>query len=112
MKNPQIVFCVFLFSVTATGSLAQTLDWAAVEKISPREWILVEAQKRTQCEFKEATSDQLICHADREDWLSAFWSRDRKNREGDLVFDRKDIREVRKVPYDYSRGPLNLILAA
>jgi hypothetical protein len=67
-------------------------------------------EKKTQCDLQRATDDKLFCHADREGWLSAFSRRYYQNRQGDMVFQREDIREVRVVPFDYSQGPLSLLL--
>jgi len=112
MNNQQIVLLILAALMTASGSAAQTLDWEAVEKLSPRTWISVETQKRTQCELQRATSEKLYCQIKPEDWLSAFSERYSEKRQKNLVFNREEIREVRIVPFDYSHGPLNLLLAA
>jgi hypothetical protein len=112
MKDLRIVLLVFAALMAISRLEAQALDWEAVEKLSPRNWILVETQKRTQCEFEKATSDKLFCHITPEDWLSGFSRRFAEKRRVNLVFRREDIREVRVVPFDDSRGPLSLLLAA
>jgi curved DNA-binding protein CbpA len=112
MKKLRIVLFILASLIAASVAQAQTLDWQAVEKLSPRSWISVETQKRTQCEFEKATSDELFCHINPEDWLSGFSGRYSEKRQVRLLFRREDVREVRTVPFDYSQGPLSLLLAA
>jgi hypothetical protein len=107
MKNQRIVLFLFASLMAASGATAQTLNWQAVEKLSPRAWILVVTQKRTQCSFQKATDDKLFCELVHEDWLSGFY-----NRRSNLAFNRAEIREVRVVSWDDSKGPLALLLAA
>ena len=110
MKNQRIVLFFFAPLMAASGAAAQTLDWQAVEKLSPRTWISVETQKRTECSFQKATDNKLFCEFTHEDWLSGF-----HDRRSNLVFNREEIREVRIANhdnYDYSQGPLSLLLAA
>src|ERR1039458_5692717 len=106
MKNQRIVLFFFALLTAASGTAAQTLDWQAVEKLSPRTWISVETQKRTECSFQKATDNKLFCEFTHEDWLSGF-----HDRRSNLVFNREEIREVRIANhdnYDYSQGPLSL----
>jgi hypothetical protein len=91
---------------------AQALDWDAVQKLTPRDWISVTAQTRVQCEFQLATSDRLFCRSYREDWLSSFSQRVYEKTGKDWVFPRSDVREVRVVPFDQSKGPFSMMIAA
>jgi len=59
-----------------------------------------------------ASNDLLYCHTNPEDWLSYFSRRYYEWRQVDLAFKRADIRQVRVMPFDYSEGPLSLLLAA
>jgi hypothetical protein len=112
MKSLRIVLCILSSLIAAPGLGAQSVDWEAVKKITPNNWILVETDRKTQCDLQRVTEDKLFCHANREGWLSAFSPRYYQNRQGDMMFRREEIREVRVVPFDYSQGPLSLLLAA
>lgn len=63
---------IFAAQMAVSGVAAQTLDWQAVEKLSPRVWIPVETHKWTHCEFQRGTTEKLYCQIKPEDWLSAF----------------------------------------
>jgi len=107
MKNQRIVLVLVALLMAASAATAQNLDWEAVKKLAPNTWISVETQKQTHCEFQKATDERLYCEFYSEDWLSAF-----HQRHSNLVFNRAEIRKVRKVPYDDSKEPLALLLAA
>ncbi|MGD0901329.1 MAG: hypothetical protein ABR924_00180 [Terracidiphilus sp.] len=106
MKNQQIVLLFFASLMAASGAAAQTLDWQAVEKLSPRTWISVETQKRTECSFQRATDDMLYCEFQHVNWM--FGAVGPKTVH---VFDRAEIREVRIVYFDYSSRPPSLLFA-
>ncbi|MGA2046678.1 MAG: hypothetical protein ABSG96_03255 [Terracidiphilus sp.] len=109
MKLLQIVLLVFVMLMAASGGEGQTLDWRAVENLKPNTRIWVKTHDQTYCYFLNAKSDKLFCEFLQGD------SSSKKKLDSDLVFNRKDIREVRLAPhddYDSSKGYLNFLLAA
>jgi len=108
MKRQRIVLLFLASLMAASGSSAQKLDWQAIEKLKDGDRIWVKAQQQHYCYFEKATDDKLFCDSVRATRLLQAQS-------AGLVFNRKDIREVRLAPhddYDYSKGYLDLILAA
>jgi hypothetical protein len=107
MKTSQIFLFLLASLIASSVTEAQTLDWPAVENLPPDTRIWVKAQQQTYCYFQGATNDRLLCQS-RPTHSSPH------NQSADLVFNRADVREVRLAPtddYDYSKGPLDLILA-
>jgi hypothetical protein len=110
MKNQQ--FALFLLtSLLAVTAPAQTLNWRAVQMISPGARILVVTKQRSLCSFQLATNEQLFCRVQSTDLR-------RQKPDVDLTFNRSDIQQVytgralEAETYDYSKGFLSLILAA
>jgi hypothetical protein len=104
MKNLQIVLFMLASPLAASAAAAQALDWEAVQALPPLTRIWVTTQQRNNCYFLKATSDKLFCQ------LPSRASASESSR-SDLLFNRDDIREVRKVPIDMSKGFLDMILA-
>ena len=84
------------------------MDWRMLEKLAPRTRIYVQTDHRTECYFERADADRLFCSGE---WVQ-------HKRAPDMVFDRKDVRDVGPDPdmgpdpYDYSKGFLSLVLGA
>jgi hypothetical protein len=106
MIKQRIFLLLFASLMAASGASAQKLDWQAIEKLKAGDRIWVNAQQQHYCYFEKATDDKLFCNP-----VSAAPS----SQSADLVFNRKDIRDVCLAPlgdYDYSKGYLSLILGA
>jgi hypothetical protein len=107
MRNQQIVLFFFASLMAASGASAQTLDWQAVEKISPGTRILVKTQQQTYCLFQKASDEKLFCDFIRK-------SASPQERDSDLTFFRKDVRDVQitgQIDRDGSKDFLTMMAA-
>jgi hypothetical protein len=112
MKNLRMLYVIFLFVAATSIVHAQALEWQAVEKLAPRTWISIKTNVRTYCDFESATDEKLLCHLNSTDWFLTIEDPLNKRRGAYKTFNRGDIREVRVEAYNWSSGPLSLILAA
>ncbi len=112
MKNLCMLFIILLFVMATPKAPAQALDWQAVERLSPRTWISVKTNVRTYCDFESATDEKLFCHLNSDGWFLTIVDPLNRRRGAYKTFNRRDVREVRVEAYDWSSGPLSLILAA
>jgi hypothetical protein len=112
MKNLRITFILFASLMATSGAAAQTLDWQAIENLSPNTWISVETHKQTQCSFQKADSDKLYCLTIPENWLTYYSLGFHEVKQKDIVFNRAEIREMHLLPLDDSQGPFAMMLAA
>jgi hypothetical protein len=78
--------------------MAQSADWDTVRRISRGTPIAVKAWRNAKCEFRDATDEQLFC-----DDL----------RSGDvLIFNRRDIRQIRREFTTQAKGQLGAVIGA
>jgi hypothetical protein len=100
--------------LAAPASLAQNVDWQAVQKLASGALIVVKTQRDTVCSFQRATDDRLFCSL-------KFTGSDYQKPNGDRVFNREAIQNVRTIislsqyedeNTDCSKGFIVPILAA
>lgn len=91
---------------TASWSLAQTVDWQAVEKIAPSTGILVKTQEWTHCYLERVTADKLTCISNHDGFT---WP---DKRGSEFAFQRDEISDMRIERYDWSGGFPSLLLGA
>jgi hypothetical protein len=106
MKKLRIVLLLFASLATISDSLAQTVDWDAVEKLAPSTRIRVKTQQWHRCAFKNASPDHLYC------WSTTEGYTYNPRPAAVMVFQREEISDLLIERYDWSSGYLTLLAAA
>ena len=97
--------CLVLF---ASATVAQTSDWAAVKHIPAGTPISVKAWRNKTCIFQAATDDQLFC-----DPLPGSFPLPRSlPNDPEIVFNRRDIRQIRREFTSGTRGQIGAAIGA
>jgi hypothetical protein len=99
------LLCLSLFAPTL---VAQSADWGAVRSIPVATPISVKAWRNTTCLFQAATDEQLFCDPLPDSLLLPRSLPD----DPEIVFNRRDIRQIRREFTRETRGHLGAAIGA